>query len=130
MNPSGAKLIAGGTTAPDTIVLTASVAPSYAGFAILLKSRIEDIAGIPHDDGLRCVSGSLVWFGGHSAGTHGAPQGQWTYPNSVQTLAISIATQQTPGESAFYQLLYRDPTPGFCSAGTTNLSNGFSINWP
>ncbi|MFN0243344.1 MAG: plastocyanin/azurin family copper-binding protein [Planctomycetota bacterium] len=126
----GARMCVGGATSPDTIVFNVRVGPSYAGFGFLVKGNAQDTNGIAGGDGVRCASGQLIRFGGHNAGTNGAPVGSWTYPNSAQTTPVSVATLQTPGQQAFYQLFYRHAAPNFCNAGTTNFSNGYALSWP
>ncbi|MFN0244477.1 MAG: carboxypeptidase-like regulatory domain-containing protein [Planctomycetota bacterium] len=127
-NLAGAKLRAGGTTAPDTLEFTTDVAVGYVGFAFLVKGNAQDTNGIAAADGVRCAAGQLVRFGAHNAGTNGAPIGTWTYPNAVQTTPVSTATAQGAG-TAYYQLFYRNTAPGFCSSGTTNFSNGVQASW-
>ncbi|MFN0242765.1 MAG: TolB family protein [Planctomycetota bacterium] len=129
LSPAGAVLSAGGTLSPDTVVFNADIGTGYIGFALLVKGNAQSASGIANGDGLRCVDGALIRVGGHGAGTNGAPVGSWTYPNVVQTLPITQVTAQGPG-SAWYQLFYRNATPSFCSAGTTNWSNGVSVTWP
>ncbi|MFN0242932.1 MAG: hypothetical protein ACKVWV_08590 [Planctomycetota bacterium] len=126
----GAHLSANGTLTPDTLTFTGDVAAVYSGFAFLIKGNATTAAGIASGDGVRCVSGDLVRFGGHNAGTNGAPLGIWTYPNDVQTVPVSVATAQAAGATAHYQLFYRNAAANFCSAATTNLSNALAIDWP
>ncbi|MFN0241714.1 MAG: TolB family protein [Planctomycetota bacterium] len=126
---AGAELAAGGTLAPDEVVFRAEVGINYIGFAFLVKGNAQSAAGFANGDGVRCVDGALIRVGGHAAGTNGAPVGSWTYPNLVQTTPITQITAQGPG-LAWYQLFYRNATPGFCSAGTTNWTNGVSVTWP
>ncbi|MFN0242719.1 MAG: FG-GAP repeat domain-containing protein [Planctomycetota bacterium] len=126
---SGALIWATGTTTPDTVAFTANVGPFYAGFGFLVKGNSSSAVGIVNGDGLRCSDGSLIRFGGHNAGTNGAPLGTWTYPNAVQTVPVSTATLQPGGQNAFYQLFFRNVTASFCNAGTTNWSNGVQVPW-
>ncbi|MFN0244328.1 MAG: M6 family metalloprotease domain-containing protein [Planctomycetota bacterium] len=126
---NGAKLSVSGTTSPDTLAITVDVGPTYVGFAFLVKGNGHNAAGIAGGDGVRCVDGALIRFGGHFASTNGAANGQWTYPNTVQTTAISAATLQPAASTAYYQLFYRNAAAAFCSAGTTNFSNGYQVYW-
>lgn len=126
----GAILAASGTTSPDTLVLDVQVGPSYVAFGFLVKGSAEVASGVANGDGVRCVSGSLVRFGGHNAGTNGDAVGTWSYPNSVQTTAVSIATAQGAGQTASYQLIYRNSAASFCTPETTNWSNGMRVAWP
>jgi hypothetical protein len=130
LNLNGALLTAQGSTAPDTLSFLVNVAPNYLGFAFLVKGNASAVNGIAAADGIRCVDGALLRFGAHNAGTNGAPQGLWTYPNAVQTTPVSIATAQPPNQMAHYQLFYRSAAPGFCNPATTNWSNAYQRMWP
>lgn len=126
----GARLVASGFLSPDTLRFVCAVGPSYSGFGFLVKGNLPSALGIANADGVRCVSGALVRFGGHNAGTNGAALGAWSYPNTAQTISVSVATGQPPGQSAFYQLIYRNTAPLFCTSGTTNWSSGLRVDWP
>jgi plastocyanin len=129
-NFRGARLCASGTLAPDTLTFSISVSANYPGFGFMFKGNGQETIGVGLGDGIRCASGQLIRFGGHYAGTYGAPLGLWTYPNTVQTLPVSAATLQPAGQSAFYQLYYRNAESYFCTSATTNLSNAYQVSWP
>ncbi len=126
----GAKLSAVGGLSPDSLKLIAVIGGNSAAYALLLKGNGSDANGVANGDGVRCVDGQLIRFGAHNAGTNGAPLGAWTYPNSAQTTSVSAATLQPPGETAYYQLFYRNNAVGFCNPATTNMSNGYQVAWP
>ncbi len=130
LNASGALLSATGTVSPDTLKITVDVGPNYQAFAFLLKGNAASAEGFAGGDGIRCVDGQLIRFGGHFAGSNGDPIGQWSYPNSTQVLPISTATAQPPARNAYYQLYYRNPAASFCNPATTNYSNGCAVEWP
>ncbi|MFN0242284.1 MAG: hypothetical protein ACKVWV_05270 [Planctomycetota bacterium] len=109
--------------------LTVDVGPLYAGFGFISKGNAFLANGEAASDGIRCTSGQLLRFGGHNAGTNGAPIGTWTYPNSVQALSVSAATAQPLGQTAYYQLFYRNAAANFCNAATANFSSGVMISW-
>ncbi len=129
-NGYGAKLGSAGSVSPDSIVFTTVIGGNSASFGLLLKGNGSDPNGVANGDGVRCVDGQLIRFGGHNAGTNGAPLGTWTYPNSVQTIPVSMATLQQAGQSAYYQLFYRHTFTAYCTSATANLSNGYEIGWP
>jgi hypothetical protein len=129
-NLNGALLSASGTLSPETLQFTAFVSSNYLSFGLLLKGDANAPGGIASSDGVRCVDGQLIRFGAHFAGTNGAPQGYWTYPNTVQTNPVSVQTAQTPGQTAYYQFFYRNTAPNFCTSATTNWSNGVQVDWP
>jgi hypothetical protein len=130
LNGSGALLSATGAVSPDTVKITVDVAPNYNAFAFLLKGNAVESDGVAGGDGIRCVAGQLIRFGGHFAGTNGDPIGQWCYPNAVQVLPVSTATAQPHAKSAYYQLYYRNAATDFCNPATTNYSNGGAVQWP
>jgi microcystin-dependent protein len=131
LNFAGAGLVAVGEVAPapGTLTFRARIAQGYSGFAFLVKGEANVTSGIAAGDGVRCVDGALVRFGAHHAGTNGALVGNWTYPNSLQTTPVSIATAQAAGEIAYYQLCYRDEAANFCNPATVNWSNGYRLDW-
>ncbi|MFN0243328.1 MAG: hypothetical protein ACKVWV_10595 [Planctomycetota bacterium] len=126
----GAELRVGGLVQPDTLIFRADIGPGYGGFALLVKSDAEAAQGIANNDGIRCVDGSMVRFGGHLAGSNGDSPGTWAFPNSNQTTPVSLATSQGPAQTAHYQLLYRNAVSGFCSPATANWTNAIRIFWP
>ncbi len=129
-NLDGALLSATGATAPDSVRFGVYVSSVYVGFGLMLKGDANAAGGVASADGVRCADGQLIRFGAHYAATNGAPQGYWTYPNTVQTNAVSIQTAQPPGQTAYYQLFYRSTLANFCTAATTNWSNGIQVVWP
>jgi hypothetical protein len=112
------------------VTFDVGVSSNYVGFGFMLKGNASNPNGTPSSDGILCVSGQLIRFGGHNAGTNGAPQGHWTYPNSVQTIPVSTITAQPAGQNAYYQLFYRNAASNFCTSSTANWSNGQQISWP
>lgn len=126
---SGALLEASGSSSPDTVRFSATIGANYSGFAVLVAGGASN-PGAALGDGILCVSRPLVKFGAHNAGTEGEPLGLWTYPSTVQTTAVSVASAQAPASTASYQLLYRNAAAGFCSDATFNASSGVQIPWP
>ncbi|MFN0243552.1 MAG: FG-GAP repeat domain-containing protein [Planctomycetota bacterium] len=128
-NLNGAMLCASGTTVPDTVQFNVWVGPAYSGFGFIVKGNAANFSGIANSDGVRCVDGALIRFGGHNAGTNGAPAGAWTYPNVVQTVTVTAATLQASGQDAFYQLFYRNAAAGWCSPATANWTNMVRVSY-
>jgi hypothetical protein len=126
----GAILSASGSTSPDTIQFTCVVGGNYIAFALMLKGDAVNAGGSPNSDGVLCVSGALLRFGAHNAATGGAPLGTWTLPNTLMPTPISTASAQAPGQTAYYQLFYRNAAPNFCTGATANWSNGIQLSWP
>jgi hypothetical protein len=126
---NGAEMSVSGTTVPDTIQFTVQVGGNYSAYAIMLKGDAEVPNGMQNADGLLCVGGSLLRFGAHYAATGGASPGEWTLPNSLMTTPISTLTAQSPAQTAYYQLYYRNAAPAFCNVWTSNWSNGQALIW-
>ncbi len=124
---SGAKLVAQGTTNPDHVRLRGSM-QSPTGYTILISGNGTEIDGVAYHDGVRCAGGAFVRFGPQYAYAS-----QIAYPNPALGLThpLSVVSGVTPGmgQTRYYQALYRDNKPGFCSSGTLNLSNAVSLTW-
>jgi hypothetical protein len=127
-NLDGAKLTGSGSL-NAAFRLSADIAPNYLGFGVMIKGNGQVASGSTYGDGIRCVDGAIVRFGGHNAGSNGSPIGTWTYPNAVTEMPIAAVTAQPANETAVYQLVYRDNGASFCSPATANLSNGLLIFW-
>ncbi len=127
---NGALLKVHGTTSPDNVIFVADLGFNYGGFAVMVASDTPNATGLVSGDGVLCLGGTLVKFGGHNAGTEGAPAGMWTYPSTAQTTPVSVATGQAPATTASYQLMYRNAVAGFCTPDTFNVTNGVQIPWP
>ncbi|MFN0242688.1 MAG: hypothetical protein ACKVWV_07325 [Planctomycetota bacterium] len=127
---AGARLAASGVLTPDVLSFRAQIGSAYTGYALLVKGDARSTAGIANGDGLRCVDGALIRFGAHNAGSAGERPGSWSYPNPVQSTAVSVASGQLPAQTAYYQLLYRNAVPGFCSPETLNWTNSVQVEWP
>ncbi|MFN0242522.1 MAG: hypothetical protein ACKVWV_06485, partial [Planctomycetota bacterium] len=115
----------------DTVRFRASGTTN--GLAFLVKGNAKTPNGVfpATADGIRCASGGLVRFGAHNQGSNGDAVGTWSFPNTAQTTAVSTATAQTAGQSAYYQLFYRNPAV-FCSnvaTATTNFTNAQQLLW-
>jgi hypothetical protein len=129
---SGAKLSASGTTNPDTArLLVSDVFTNEFGlteFGLFVSGNASDAAGVASGDGVRCAGGTFVRFGSQN-GTHGF----FRYPNDSAgwSLPLSQASSVTPGSGVVrhYQLLYRNPAPGFCTPETFNWTNAVTLIW-
>ena len=117
------------TVGSNSLHLLANIGGNSAAFGLMLKGNLASVSGTPNGDGLLCIGGQLVRFGGHNAGTNGAALGSWAYPNAVQTMSISAVTNPPPGDIAYYQLYYRNVVPNFCNASTTNWTNAWGVVW-
>jgi hypothetical protein len=128
--PSGASLVATGTTQPDTLVLEASqMLPNVLN--IFLQGDASTASGITFGDGVRCASGQLFRLGEkHAVG------GAAHYPEagdlSITARSAALGTPIAPGASRYYQTYYRDPNLAFCPdppGNSWNVTNGVAVTW-
>lgn len=135
-NPDGGRLTACGSVSPsDGLRLIAELRANYTQFAFAIRGDSRAVNGIAAGDGLRCVGGSLVRFGGHAGQIGGEVpptfgHGFWIYPYWGNTQTISSATAQVAGQTAYYQVVYRDAGGGHCNPSAYNLTNGIAVTWP
>ncbi len=122
----GAKMCAVGTTNPDTVTLRVS-GLTPIGFTQFFKGNAQDSAGVAFADGVRCVDGTIFRFGGQNA-----VLGTAYYPNPALGLVTPISNGGTPpgsGQVGYYQAIYRNATPNFCTIDTLNITNAVQITW-
>ena len=126
----GAHLTAGGTTSPDTIVLT-SVGERPTSLSIFLQGTGALAVPLPYGDGLRCVGGVLkrLYVKNAVGGAVSAPEAG---DPSITQRSASLGDPIAPGSMRHYMTYYRDPDPIFCpapSGSTFNGTNGITIPW-
>ena len=106
----------------DQLVLTATQTPNAAAVYFQGTASVAQGAGLVFGDGLRCAGGTLVRIGMPiAAGNQSQSPGPGESPISLRGAVT------TPGPRR-YQVGYRDP-PGFCTAGSFNLTNGLIVTW-
>jgi hypothetical protein len=127
----GALLAASGTPSlsADTLALASSSERS-AAFSIFLQGNAM-VAPALYGDGLRCVGGTLKRLFSHNA-----PGGSVTAPQSgdpsISARSSAHGDPLSAGDTRYYQVYYRDPSPTFCPnppGNTWNISNGLSVTW-
>lgn len=126
----GARLVAQGTTAPDTIVLDATGELPNAATLVFQGSTLLT-SPVKFGDGLRCVGGTQVRLY-----TTNAMNGALSVPGpgqpSISARSAALGDVLTPGSVRGYQTWYRDPNLAFCvasSGNAWNLSNAVRIVW-
>jgi hypothetical protein len=123
----GALLTVGGTTTPDTVVLTSSAQRTTA-FTLFVQGNTSNSAGLSYGDGLRCVAGALKRIGAkNSVGGTASYPGAGDPSNSARSAALGDPI--APGSTRYYQAYYRDPIGSFCPPQTFNVSSGTAIVW-
>jgi hypothetical protein len=127
----GGLLTADGEVNPDTVVLTSSnTLPSV--LSIFLQGSTEDSNGLVFGDGLRCVDGVLKRLYITSADGTGTVVAPGPGDPSITVQSAALGDPISPGQTRGYQVYYRDPVLGFCSAppgDSWNASNGVRVTW-
>jgi hypothetical protein len=123
-----ARLVATGTSNPDTILFTA-IGELPTALTIFLQGTTIQSATV-FGDGLRCIGGNLkrLYVKDASAGTATAP-GPGDPSVTVRSTALGDPIAGVP---RYYMTYYRDPSPTFCPnppGNTFNASNGVMIVW-
>ncbi len=124
VNASGALLWGNGipSISNDTLLLSGSGMPNTAT-TVLLQGTAA-IAPVPFGDGLRCVGGNQ-----RRVYIRNALLGNIQYGFNVPgQLPISIQGAIGGPGTYHYQIIYRNTAP-FCTAATTNTTNGLSVTW-
>lgn len=119
---TGALLAASGVSsvAADTLALNAS---SMSGFLCLFFQGTGH-ADEPFGDGKLCLSGTMTRVGSYTA-----VGGAATNPSGVD-LPISVkGNVPASGTTRYYQAVYRNADPTFCTVHRHNRTNGIAIVW-
>jgi hypothetical protein len=120
-----ATLISSGTAsvAADTLAFTAAeMMPGTAG--TLFQGTGTPAAITIFGDGILCVTGSLVRLG-----TQFGPSGAVDWPLASLGTISAAGFVPPSGGTFYYQVMYRDATPGFCTSATFNLTSAQRVNW-
>ncbi len=118
----GALLVASGTTAPDTLLLTCTGTPAKALCQFLQGDACTDAR---FGDGVRCVGGALVRLRS-TASLNGMCQ----FPDAGDP-SVSQRGGVAPGSGweRFYQTYYRNAAAAFCPPENFNITNGVRVVW-
>lgn len=134
-HPSGANLAWTGVAslASDTVQLTCSGHHNSAGVALFMQG-IADVGPFVYGDGNRCIGSPfkrVFKISPANTPTLTAPSAASTPPSpaTLSSQSAALGDVLVPGDVRGYQLLYRDPTAGFCPPGTFNASNAVRIVW-
>jgi hypothetical protein len=126
----GALLAASGSATSDTLALTQS--GELAGsLSIYLQGSSALASPVPFGDGLRCVGGTLkrLYVKNASGGGVTAPQ---VGDPSIRAVSAALGDPIAPGSVRLYQVYYRDPDLGFCTAprgNSFNVGNALRVTW-
>jgi hypothetical protein len=129
-NADGALLDASGstladpTTHTDSVVLSCVAMPSVTT-ATVMQGNATVSGGAVLGNGIRCAGGQLVRIASVSTAN-----GVAAYPGPGDP-SISARGSVTLGSGAvrYYQVVYRDPDPSFCTGSGVDLSNAYRIVW-
>jgi hypothetical protein len=121
--PAGAQMLYGGdaSLSADTLALGAG---SVTGPVVLFYQGSIAGSAVILDDGIGCVSGSIVRLGLRPTASNEAH-----YPGAGD-LPISVrGGVTTPGTTTYYQCVYRNSVASFCTPATSNRTNAFGFTW-
>jgi hypothetical protein len=105
----------------DTLVLTAD---EMTGATCVFFQGDASMAPVPVDDGLGCVTGSIVRLASKPIASTVS-----TYPQAGD-LPISVRGALPPsGGTRYYQAFYRNAVGAYCPPATSNRTNGVAVVW-
>ena len=108
------------SVASDTVTLSAS---AMTGATCVFFQGDASMASVAVDDGLGCVTGSVVRLGTKAVSSNSS-----TYPQPGD-LTVSVRGAIPPaGATRYYQCFYRNAAT-FCTGATSNRTNGVVIHW-
>ena len=124
-----------GSISDDDVTLSASDVRASTTSIFLQGDQVVP-AGVAFGDGVRCAGGQLLRLNS-PGGTSSNAWGNVAYPNasSSQPITQRVAALGAPiaaGDSRWYALYYRDPSPTFCPApigGTWNVTQTVQLAW-
>ncbi len=126
VTPNGAGLSATGTAqtgAGDTVSMLLEYVPANVT-CTLFQGTTNSATPFAFNDGLRCVTGSLIRIRTKSASATGTA----TFPSGSEPDISVAGNVPVAGAHRFYQVNYRNAA-NFCTAATVNISNGVRVLW-
>jgi subtilisin family serine protease len=123
---TGSRLLASGTSIPDTVVFT-TTGETATALSIVVQGTASISAGHVFGDGVFCVGGSLkrLYTKTASGGSITAPAGG---DPSVSARSSALGDTIPPGATRYYEVYYRDSNLTFCPAGY-NATNALQVAW-
>jgi hypothetical protein len=123
---TGAALRASGSasTTNDSLVLDVSGMTFGPHFPTFFQGT--SAASTPFGDGILCTSGSLLRIAILVAIGGSISIGQGTAHGVPVTTSGLIPPA---GGTRYYQVIYRDAVPGYCTSATFDMSNGVKLVW-
>ncbi len=122
-NAAGANLAGVGTPSvlSDTAVLNAT---AMTGATCVFFQGSAQMAPVVVDDGLGCVTGSVIRLGTKAIGG-----GNSSFPQVGDPLISVRGAIPGAGGTYYYQCFYRNAASGFCPPATSNRTNGVAVTW-
>lgn len=120
---SGALLSATGpaSVVGDAVQLTAT---SLTGASCVFFQGSAQMSPVIVDDGIGCVSGTIVRLG-----TKGVGAGASAFPQAGDPLISVRGALPAAGGTYSYQCFYRNAASAFCPPATSNRTNGVQLIW-
>ena len=119
----GSTLLGSGnaSVAADSAVLTAG---SMTGATCVFFQGNAQQAPVVVDDGLGCVTGSVVRLGTKSVVSNAS-----SYPQAGDPTLSVRGGIPAGGGTYYYQCFYRNAVATFCPPATSNRTNGVVVTW-
>lgn len=126
-NAAGANIVATGSIAADTVVLTGT-GMQASGICVFLKGNAIDPNGFQFGDGMTCTGGTLIRLRGVALGS---PANGAQFPVPPETITLSARGGNTvgSGQIASYTVFYRNAAVAFCPPFTFNCANNWQLTW-
>lgn len=126
VNATGAGLFASGnaqTGAGDTVGMLVNGVPPNVTCTLFQGTTIATTP-FAFNDGLRCVTGSLIRIRTKSADAAGSA----SWPTGSEADISVTGLVPLAGAQRYYQVFYRNAA-NFCTPATVNISNGMRVLW-
>lgn len=126
-NPDGARLWSYGfsSISCDEALLHADGMPEHSTVVYYQGTNpVAGGSGLPFGDGLRCVSGSIVWL----LRTENQQGASFCPALETNLSTLGHVVEQGPGPR-WYQAWYRDASPQWCTPMRHNFTNALLLNW-
>ena len=125
--PEGARLSSTGFSSivADELLLRVEGLPRTTSLGFYQGTQtLAGGMGVAWGDGVRCVTGSLVWLGRARTQTGGC---EW--PPSGMNLSTNGRIAAEGLGARYYQVWYRDADPSYCTPHRHNFSNALRVEW-
>jgi hypothetical protein len=125
--PEGARLSSTGfsSVVADELLLRVEGLPPTTSLGFYQGTQaLAGGMGVAWGDGVRCVTGSILWLGRARTQT-----GACEWPPSGMNLSTNGRVAAEGLGARYYQAWYRDADPAYCTPHRHNFSNALRVEW-